>query len=116
MATLCDMLLVSRAGYYAWRNEADSARQLRDRKFMSLVRDIFWKHKRRYGARRIAVELVAREQPRGVDRVAKLLKMPGLRAIQPPSFRPRTTDSQHTLGYSPNLLLNTPPASGVNQI
>ena len=29
----------------------------------------------------------------------------GLRAIQPKSFVPRTTDSRHTLGYSENLLL-----------
>ena len=27
----------------------------------------------------------------------------GLVAIQPRSFQPRTTDSRHTLGYSPNL-------------
>src|SRR4029450_5613255 len=28
--------------------------------------------------------------------------------LQPKSFVPRTTDSQHRLGYSPNLLLETP--------
>jgi transposase InsO family protein len=72
---------------------------------MPLVCDIFWKHKRRYGARRIAVELGAQGQPCGVDRVAKLLKIQGLRAIQPQSYKPKTTNSQHTLGYSPNLLL-----------
>ncbi len=68
---------------------------------MPLVCDIFWKHKRRYGARRIAVELGALGHPCGVDRVAKLLKMQGLRAIQPQSYKPRTTNSKHTLGYSP---------------
>ncbi|WP_095522490.1 IS3 family transposase [Planctopirus limnophila] len=31
----------------------------------------------------------------------------GLRAIQPKSFVPRTTQSRHRLGYSPNLLLET---------
>ena len=40
-------------------------------------------------------------QPCGVDRVAKLLKIQGLRAIQPQSYKPKTTHSQHTLGYSP---------------
>ncbi len=78
---------------------------------MPLVRDIFWNHKRRYGARRIAVELVARGEPCGVDRVAKLLKIQGLKAIQPKSFKPQTTDSRHTLGYSPNLLLSMSPAT-----
>ncbi len=109
MTALCDTLLVSRAGFYAWRREAESARAGRDRELMPLVRDVFWHHKRRYGARRIAVELSARGQPCGVDRVAKLLKIQGLRAIQPKSFVPKTTDSRHMLGYSPNLLADAAP-------
>jgi transposase InsO family protein len=116
VAAVCDTLAVSRAGYYAWRNEAASSRQQRDRELMPLVRDIFWKHKRRYGARRIAVELVAAGEPCGVDRVAKLLKMQGLKAIQPKSFQPKTTDSRHTLGYSPNLLLSAPPPLTTNRV
>jgi hypothetical protein len=66
---VCDTLEVSRAGYYAWQSESESSRQRRDRELMPLIHDIFWKHKRRYGARRIAVELVAMGEPCGVDRV-----------------------------------------------
>lgn len=113
---VCDILRVSRAGYYAWRSEAESTRAARDRELLPLVRDVFWRHKRRYGARRIAVELVARGEPCGVDRVAKLLKMQGLAAIQPKSFVPKTTDSRHALGYSPNLLLHAPPPTQINQV
>jgi len=113
---VCDILRVSRAGYYAWRSEAESTRAARDRELLPLVRDVFWRHKRRYGARRIAVELVARGEPCGVDRVAKLLKMQGLAAIQPKSFVPKTTHSRHTLGYSPNLLLHAPPPTQINQV
>jgi transposase InsO family protein len=83
---------------------------------MPLIRDIFWRHKRRYGARRIAVELQARGQPCGVDRVARLLKNQGLQAIQPQSFRPRTTNSRHALGYSPNLLQRTSPPARLNRV
>jgi putative transposase len=83
---------------------------------MPLIRDIFWQHKRRYGARRIAVELQARGQSCGVDRVARLLKNQGLRAIQPQSFRPRTTNSRHALGYSPNLLQRTSPPARLNRV
>jgi transposase InsO family protein len=113
---MCNTLLVSRAGYYAWRRETESDRARRDRELRPLVHQIFWDHKRRYGARRIAVELHAQGQPCGVQRVAKLLKSQGLRAIQPKSFVPRTTDSRHTLGYSPNLLLTAPPPTRVNQL
>jgi transposase InsO family protein len=116
VVAVCDTLLVSRAGYYAWQTEEQTAREQRDGELMPLVRDLFWKHKRRYGARRIAVELGAMGEPCGVDRVAKLLKMQGLKAIQPKSFKPKTTESRHTLGYSPNLLLSAPPPEAVNQV
>ena len=114
LVALCDVLDVSRAGYYAWHSEHETASQQRDRELMPLVCDVFWHHKRRYGARRIAVELNARGFPCGVDRVAKLLKIQGLQAIQPQSFKPTTTDSRHTLGYSPNLLLKLPPPIDIN--
>ncbi len=40
----------------------------------------------------------------------------GLKAIQPKSYRPRTTDSRHRLGYSPNLLLESSPPDGINEV
>jgi transposase InsO family protein len=39
-----------------------------------------------------------------------------LKAIQPKTFRPRTTDSRHRLGYSPNLLLASLPPLRINHI
>jgi putative transposase len=83
---------------------------------MPFICDIFWQHKRRYGARRIAVELQAQGRPCGVDRVAKLLKNQGLQAIQPQSYRPKTTDSRHGLGYSPNLLQRSAPPAQINRV
>jgi putative transposase len=116
LSSVCQILDVSRAGFYAWRSQLETARRRRDRELTRLVADTFWKHRRRYGARRIAVDLAAQGQRCGVDRVAKLLKNQGLRAIQPQSFVPRTTDRRHTLGYSPNLLLDAPPPDRINQV
>lgn len=113
---VCDALNVSRSGYYAWRRDAECERARRDRELLPVVREIFWQHKRRYGARRIAQELKFRGNPCGVVRVAKLLKNQGLRAIQPKSFRPKTTDSRHALGYSPNLLLNRGNPMRINEV
>ena len=113
---MCDALQVSRAGYYAWLSEAESMREQQDRELMPFICDIFWQHKRRYGARRIAVEMQARGRPCGVDRVAKLLKIQGLQAIQPQSYRPKTTDSRHALGYSPNLLQRSAPPTQLNRV
>lgn len=43
------------------------------------------------------------------------MKSQGLRAIQPKSFKPRSTESKHRLGYSPNLLL-AESATAVGQV
>ena len=40
----------------------------------------------------------------------------GLRAIQPPKFVPRTTDSKHGKRVCPNLLLNQPKPTKPNQV
>ncbi len=116
IATACEALEVSRSAYYAWRNGRPSARTQQDAELTPLVRALFWKHRRRYGARRIADTLHDLGQPCGPRRVAKLLKSQGLRAIQPKSFVPKTTESRHGLGYSPNLLLEAPPPTGINQL
>ena len=114
MSVICQTLNVSRSAYYVWRQGAFSTRQRQDNRLMPTIRDIFWEHKRRYGARRIAIELVARDQPCSRQRVRRLMTEMGLVAIQPRSFKPRTTDSRHAHGYSPNLLADAPPSTDKN--
>ena len=116
VTAVCQALGVSRAGYYAHTRGEAGPREQEGARLRPLVRQIFWEHKRRYGARRIAAELAARGEACGPGRVARLLKQLGLQAIQPKSFRPRTTQSRHPLGYSPNLLLEAPPPCGINQV
>jgi putative transposase len=116
VAAVCQALGVGRASYYAHARGEAGPREREDARLRPLVRQIFWEHKRRYGARRIAAELAARGEACGPGRVARLLKQLGLQAIQPKSFRPRTTQSRHPLGYSPNLLLEAPPPSAVDQV
>jgi transposase InsO family protein len=113
---LCQSLNVSRSAYYAWRQDGVSARKRDDLRLRPMIRGIFREHRRRYGARRIAAELSARNQPCGRRRIRRLMKEMELVAIQPKSFKPRTTDSRHSLGYSPNLLLDAPPPDGINRL
>ena len=110
------MLEVCRSAYYAWRDGEPSPREREATRLRERVAAIFWRHKRRYGARRIASELADHDIVCSAKRVAKLLKRQGLRAIQPKSFVPKTTDSRHGLGYSPNLVLDAPEPSGVDQL
>lgn len=100
---LCWALAVSRSAYYEWQkrrpktSEALLARQ---------VRNAFWRHSRRYGSRRIHAELKADGVRVGRHKVRRIMKTEGLRAIQPKSFVPRTTDSRHGRRTSPNLLMD----------
>jgi len=107
-ATACSVLDVCRSAYYAWRQREPSFRAQREARLTPLVRAIFWKHRRRYGARRIAAELADIGERCSPRCVARILKNQGLRALQPKSFVPKTTDSRHLLGYSPNLILDAP--------
>lgn len=116
IAAACNCLEVSRSSFYAWRHFEPNQFQRRDNDLVPLVRAIFWKHRRRYGARRIAKELADMKLVVSERKVAKLMKTQRLRAIQPKSFQPKTTDSRHRLGYSPNLLLEGFELGGTNQL
>ena len=69
------------------------------------VCETFYRHSRRYGSRRLRVELQAQGLEIGRYRLRRIMKEEGLRAIQPRSFVPRTTNSSHQLGYAENLLI-----------
>ena len=107
---------MSPSDYYAWRSLRLTKRETADKELKPLVEEIFWSHKRRYGARRIAKELAHRNITCSVFRVAKLLKTLSLRAIGPKSLKPRTTQSRHRLGYSDNLLKDYGLLSRMNEV
>lgn len=114
--TVCQVLGVSKSGYYQYQQGARSQRELDDERMKSLVQSIFLAHRRRYGSRRIVKELVGQGELCGRGRIRKIMKEMGLVAIQPRSFKPRTTDSRHRLGYSDNLLLDAFPPTRINQV
>lgn len=115
-SAVCDVLEVSRSGFYAWRSQEESLREKDDQELGPVISEIFWHHRRRYGARRIAVELWRRGLACGVARVTRLLKTRGLQAIQPKSFEPRSTESGHRLGYNPNLLKDRAAPVQINEV
>jgi putative transposase len=50
------------------------------------------------------------------EKALKIMEKLQLKAIQPKSFKPRTTDSRHGFGYSPNLLLGGVELSRYNEV
>jgi len=99
------VLRVSRSAYHDYRVGKSHVVSPRQAALGERVRAIFDEHRRRYGARRIAAELKAEGVRAGRYSVRSQMRRRGLRAIQPRSVVPRTTDSRHTAQISPNLLL-----------
>ena len=116
VAQLCEVLTVSRSAYYDWKVTGSNLYQRQDQQLQPMVQDIFHQHRRRYGARRIARELQDRGESCSRSKARKIMDQMDLVAIQPKSFKPRTTESKHTLGYSPNLLLEGVQVDRLNQV
>ena len=102
--------------YYEHQSLQSTRRDGQTARLTPLVMDVFWKHRRRYGARRIVEELRAVGITACRRTVLNVMKAQGLRAIQPKSFKPKTTESRHRLGYNPNLLLNDFQLTRINQL
>ena len=100
---LCLALGVDRSSYY--RVVKPQGNRDLEMASHSLIREVFLRNSRRYGSRRIAAELQAEGVEMGRHRIRRIMKQESLRAIQPRSFVPKTTDSSHHLGYCENLLI-----------
>jgi putative transposase len=94
---------VSQSGYYSWRKRLSKPPSLRKKSLAQLVKDCYFENRRRYGTRRIRRSLQKRGIKVGRLQIRRLMKEQGLKAIQPKSFKPRTTDSKGVKA-SPNLL------------
>lgn len=108
IATLCELMQVSRTAYYRYKRGASYHPATAKQEQLRAVEEIFWQHKRRYGQRRVQAELQDSGYSIGRHRVRSLMQQRGLVAIQPRSFVPRTTDSRHGKRICANLLLDQP--------
>lgn len=113
---VCQALSLSRSSFYGFREAAERDASTRAEELSPLIIEIFWKHRRRYGTRRITSELADRGIVVSRRTVAESMQLQGLKAIQPKSFQPKTTDSRHRLGYSPNLLLDSLELNAINRL
>ena len=94
---------VSPSGYYAWRKRLTTPPSIRRKTLKQLVKNCYWENRKRYGTRRIKATLAKSGVKIGRFQIRRLMKEEGLKAIQPKSFKPRTTDSKGVKA-SPNLL------------
>lgn len=100
---MCRALSVSRSGYYAAQDREPSERSKSDQCLRLDIRAIHRESKRRYGSPRVHDELKAREVRCGRKRVARLMRLEGLRSRKRRRFRV-TTNSDHAHAPAPNLV------------
>ncbi len=87
---MCRVLEVARTGYYAWRRRAPSARTQRDRELRVRIRAIHAQTRGRYGRPRIHRALQGQQIFCSPKRVARLMRLEGLRAKRARRYRGTT--------------------------
>ena len=100
---LCDVLDVSRSGFYAWRKRAPSVRKKSDEKLAVEIAATHARSRKRYGSPRVHRALRKKGIRVGEKRVARLMREKGIVARQKRRFR-RTTDSNHPNPIAPNVV------------
>jgi putative transposase len=91
VSVLCELLDVSRSGFYAWERRAPSDRQLADLWLLEQIKEIHEANRRVYGAPRIHAELrLARNIRVSRKRVERLMAHAGISGLVP-KRRGRTT-------------------------
>ena len=100
---MCELLGVSRSGYYASRQRPASQRKKDNQALVQEIRKIHQDSYQAYGSPRIHAELVAKGHSCSKNRVARLMKRHEIRAKRRRK-RKKTTNSQHNYPIAPNLL------------
>ncbi len=101
LAWLCEALLVSRSGYYNWkeRRRQPGPRQVENTHLRARIREEFARSRQTYGSPRLAHALGC---PGQRNRIARLMRKERLFARQRSKYRVATTDSRHRGPIAPN--------------
>ena len=102
---ICESLGVPRSSYY--HAAGPTPTRCADLALGDKIEEIFRRHRRRYGYRRIHCELRDLGIPCAPARVRRIMAERGLHAIQPQTYVPKTSDGRADKP-SPNLLENQP--------
>jgi putative transposase len=112
---LCEVLDVSRSGFYAWLHRQPSRRERENEAIAVQVREVHRRSREVYGSPRIYVELREAGQGWGRHRVARIMREEGLRARCARRFRWIATKREE-LPAAPDLLHRSFAASAPNRV
>ena len=99
----CNVLGVSRSGFYAWLKRPESAHAKQDRRLRVLCREAHERSRRTYGSPRIHRSLKRQGVPVSRKRVVRLMKIEGIAGKRRRRWT-RTTKSEASVVAAPNIL------------
>ena len=103
VTVLCQVLGVSRSGYYDWTRRGPSARGQREAELALKVEAVHRESRNTYGSPRVCARLRQKGEVVSPKTVAKVMRKNGLAARRKKKFR-ATTDSRNTKRIAPNVL------------
>lgn len=113
---LCELLEVSRSGYYAWRRGTETARETSNRMLGEEIKRLFEANRGRYGSPRITEALRRCGQKANHKRVERLMREAQLKGRTCKRRKMRTTNSNHNEPIAPNLLLGRPAPRRTDEV
>ena len=100
---MCELLQVSRSGYYAWLTRPEANRTKENKILSEHIQQIHTDSGQTYGSPRIQADLIAQGFSVSRQRVVRLMKQLNIKARRKRRFKV-TTDSQHALPIADNIL------------
>src|SRR6266508_3699385 len=101
---MCQVLGMSRSGYYAWRNRPASQRAQANERLRVQIREEYQLSRKTYGSPRIHAALKRKGVVCGRKRVARLMRLDNIAARRARRHIPRTTQKDPNAIPAPNLL------------
>jgi putative transposase len=101
---MCQILEVSRSGYYAWQHRQPSGRAVRRLKLAEAIRRIHQQSHGTYGSPRIYQVLLREQESCGRHLVERLMQEGQIRSVRSRRFRVHTTDTHHGYPVAANTL------------
>jgi transposase InsO family protein len=115
VGVLCEVLGVSRSGFYAWQKRPPSERSKRDAQLAVEVAAAHQKSGKRYGSPRVHRKLRKNGVRVSRKRIERLMRERGIVGRQKRRFR-RTTDSNHSQPVAPNLVARDFEPQAANEV
>ena len=114
--TLCRVLRVSASGYYDWRDRPPSARARANADLMQRISQAHQASDATYGAPRIRAELAELGVAAGKNRIARLMRLHGLRGVSRRRGWCVTTRRDKDRAPAPDLVQRRFEATAINQL